>query len=107
MTGMALEDGATFRVPEAVHTRRFGSELILLELSGGEYFSLDEIGARIWEALAAGRPLREVVTSMASEYEVSPDRFRADICTLTEELLSRKLLVATSGIREAEFERRR
>jgi Coenzyme PQQ synthesis protein D (PqqD) len=92
-----MEEATAFQVPEAVHTRRFGDELIILELSGGEYFSLDELGARIWEGLAAGRALGEVVEGIAPEYDVAPERFRTDAMSLAEELVRRRLLVARSS----------
>ena len=93
--GMHL--GLTFRAPVDVHTRRFGSELIILELSVGEYFSLDELGARIWEELAQGRSLGDVVEKLAPEYDVVVDRFQDDVCALTAELVRRGLLVEQTG----------
>lgn len=90
---IATLDGSTFRVPEAVHARRFGDELILLDLSAGEYFALDELGARIWDELAGGRDVVAIVERLAPEYDVSSERFREDLAALTDELLRRKLLI--------------
>jgi hypothetical protein len=93
-TGM--HEGLTFRVPVDVHTRRFGTELIILELSRGEYFSLDELGARIWEELVSGGSVGDVVERLAPDYDVVVDRLRADVRALAEELMMKGLLVAQS-----------
>jgi hypothetical protein len=87
-------DGVRFRVPTEVHTRRFGNELIILELSRGEYFSLDELGARIWEGFVAGESVGDVAERLAPEYDVVLDRLRADVGALAEELMRRGLLLA-------------
>jgi hypothetical protein len=87
-------DGRRFRVTGDVHTRTFGNDLIILELSKGEYFSLDELGARIWEGLVGGGSVRDVVERLAPDYDVGVDRFLADVCALAEELVKRGLLVA-------------
>jgi Coenzyme PQQ synthesis protein D (PqqD) len=86
--------GLRFRVPEGVHTRRFGEELVILDLSGGEYYALDELGARVWEELAGGGSVGDAVGRLTPGYDVLPSRLLSDLLALTEELVKRKLLVA-------------
>jgi hypothetical protein len=87
------QDVSTFRASKDTHTRKFGDELVLLELSRGEYFSLDELGARIWDELVAGRSVGEVVEGLAADYDAPVERLRADLLTLLDDLLNRGLLV--------------
>lgn len=75
-----------------VHTRRFDDEVVLLDLLGGEYFSLNGAGARIWEALASGKTPADVAAGIASEYDVDLARALEDCLALAGELLSRGLL---------------
>jgi hypothetical protein len=82
-----------FRVAPQIHSRRFAQDLVVLDLRRGEYFSLDELGAEIWEQLAAGNSVADVVAAMGPRYDVQPDRFQADILTLALELVGRGLLV--------------
>jgi hypothetical protein len=91
---MRLDPETTFQVASDVHSRRFGAELVLLDLARGEYFSLDELGSRVWDELAAGRSVGDVVERLAPEYEVQRDRFQADLRALVEELMTRGLLVS-------------
>ena len=45
-------------VPEEVYTQEIGEETILLDTQGGRYFSLDPVGARMWQLLREHRALR-------------------------------------------------
>jgi hypothetical protein len=83
-----------FRAAPAVHSRRFGAELVVLDLERGEYFALDEMGARVWDELAEGRPLAAVVGAIAHEYEVNADRLWSDLSTFSDELVAKGLLLA-------------
>jgi hypothetical protein len=85
-----------FRVAPEGQTRRFGGELVVLDLTSGEYFALDPIGARIWDELAAGGSVGDVIEKMAPEYDVPPQIFRADLWALLDELVRRNLLVAVT-----------
>jgi hypothetical protein len=91
---MSLTPSGRFRVPPAVHTRRFGAELVVLDLTGGEYFALDEMGARIWDELANDRPTRDVVSVLAHEYQVDSDRLWSDLERFLDELVAKGLLLA-------------
>lgn len=82
-----------FRSAPDVHSRAFGQELVLLDLARGEYFSLDELGARIWNETLAGRSLSAVVDLLVRDYDVHPDQLRADVLGLLNELVARGLLV--------------
>jgi hypothetical protein len=82
-----------FRVAAEVHVQRFGTELVVLDLTGGEYYALDEIGARVWEDLAKGCPFADVVGSLAHEYQVDPDRLLTDLQAFTDELIARGLVL--------------
>jgi hypothetical protein len=89
-----LDGASTFHVARDVHSRCFGEELVLLDLARGEYFSLDELGARIWGELAAGRSVEDAVEKLVAEYDVPRDRFQADLRALVGELVTRGLLVS-------------
>ena len=81
-----------FRLPPHVHTRRFESEAIVLDLGGGKYYSLDEVGAIVWEGLAAGKSATDVAATLVSEYEVDASTARDDVERLAGELVAAGLL---------------
>jgi hypothetical protein len=52
-------------VARDVLARKFHDETILLDLAGGEYFSVDEVGSRVWEGLGEGKTVAEVAAALA------------------------------------------
>ena len=82
-----------FVVPPSVHTRSFDGELVVLDLARGDYFALDEIGAKAWNAIVAGKSLESIAAEIAHEYDVPESRAAADLVALRNDLLSRGLLV--------------
>jgi hypothetical protein len=85
-----------FTVPQDVHVRRFHEELVLLDLARGEYFTLDEVGARVWEGLDQGKSVAEVVAALVLDYDTDVLRLEHDVVALVDELLGRHLLVERS-----------
>jgi hypothetical protein len=82
---------------EHVHWRRFDSELVMVDLRGGEYFGLNDVAADAFERLARGAARGEVVRSLLDVYDVSQAALERDIDQLVESLLRRGLLVAIGG----------
>jgi hypothetical protein len=81
------------RVAPSVHTRTFDGELVLLDLEGGDYFALDEIGAKFWAGIEAGKTLDALAQEIAAEYEVTLAQAATDLGALRDELLARGLLL--------------
>ncbi len=93
----AMNPGARFEVAQDVHVRAFHDELVLLDLGRGEYFSLDAVGAKIWDGLRNGRSVGEVVTGVAASYDTDVAQVEADVKRLVDELVARQLLVPLNG----------
>jgi hypothetical protein len=88
----ALTLSERFQVPRGVHVRRFDDEMILLHLGIGSYFSLDAVGATIWERLSGGGTGSDAVLAVLSEYEIDEATARADVERLAGEFLASGLL---------------
>ena len=84
-----------------VHSREFDGEIVILDFSGGRYFSLDEIGTRIWKGLVDGATPREIATAIASEFAVDPERALADVTSLVDELIAKGLVAIRPPSSEA------
>ncbi len=93
---MTAETGLHYCGAQQVHVRRFDGETVLVDLARGEYFSLDEVGGDIWDGLAQGLSLAEVVMKLATSYDADPETIRRDAERLTAELVAAGLLVAVS-----------
>ena len=63
------------------------SEMVILNLKNGEYYGLNDVGARIWALLQEPRTLAAVRDQVVSEYEdADPDVCGQELLDLAEEL---------------------
>ena len=83
---------ACFVINGDVHVRRFDGDLVILNLDSGEYFGVNEVGARLWSGLVAGRTPREVAFELGEEFDVDQGTLLDDLVSLTRELVARGLL---------------
>lgn len=72
-------------------------EAIVVNLDSGNYFSLRETAASIWQALMAGNTSLEVSRMMGQEYAGEPDAIKAAIQTFIERLLLEGLIQAVES----------
>jgi len=79
-----------------VVSRDLDGEAIILNLESGIYFGLDSVGTRIWSLLQEDGSLRRTFELLEQEYDVEPERLKADILRLVEELRSNDLLSVAS-----------
>lgn len=83
------------RPREHVLTQTSGDMLVLLDGRGGEYFSLDEVGSRVWALCDGTRSRDDIVRQLCAEYDIDERTMRADLDELLDDLTDAKLL--TSG----------
>lgn len=86
------------RPSEGVFARLFDDELFVVDLTRGEYFGLDDIGARLWRGLVEGRTLEQVAQDVTCDYEVEFEKAVEDLGALAAELIARGLLVDAASI---------
>ncbi len=77
--------------PDVVH-RELEGEAVLLDLSTGTYFGLNEVGTRIWSSLAEEGDTDRVVRALMDEYEVSEEQLRRDVEALVVQLAEKGLV---------------
>ena len=69
-----------------------GETLILLTPDSGEYFTLDEVGGRIWELADGSRSVDEIADVLVKEYEAPLEEIRSDALDLLRELAAKQLI---------------
>jgi Coenzyme PQQ synthesis protein D (PqqD) len=87
----ALSD--CLKVPEEVLTAKVGEETVLLNLKTGMYHSLDPTGTRFLELLKITGGLEAVHRAMMEEFDVPAGTLEADLLKLSQDMLTRGLLV--------------
>ena len=90
------ESSVVVAVPNQVSSS-LGDEAVILELSRGIYYGLNEVGARIWSLLKEPRPAGEIRDAIVDEYDVEPATASRDVIVLLSELLERGLIEVRDG----------
>ncbi|MER9402760.1 PqqD family protein [Mesorhizobium caraganae] len=57
----------------------FGNGLALLDMRSNIYYSLNSVGAYIWELIQEPRPIVEIRSAVLERYNVEPERCKADV----------------------------
>ena len=77
---------------EEVAAKVIDGEAVLINLSNGVYYSMDEVGALIWEMVESKYSLEEMVATICARYDVSTEQTQSDVERLAAELLDENLL---------------
>jgi coenzyme PQQ synthesis protein D (PqqD) len=81
-----------FRLSPDVLYRDLEGQAVILDLSSGLYFGLNEIGTRIWTLIGEGRSVADIVQILSHEYEADALNIERDVRELADALLSRNLI---------------
>ena len=83
---------------EEVAAKVMDGEAILINLSNGVYYSMDKVGAVVWELIEKDYNVEEMIEAVAARYEVSAEQVQTDVEQLVGQLLEEKLvLMAEDG----------
>ena len=72
-------------------------EAVILSLTSGQYFGLNEIGARIWNLIQGPKTVCSVLEALLQEYDVTPDQLEGDLLALLEEMAINGLIEVKNG----------
>lgn len=76
-----------FRPLNHVVWTRHADATVLLDADRGLYYTLNEVGARIWELITAGEPVIEILRCLGDEYEAPAESLQDDLGGLLTQLL--------------------
>lgn len=91
---MSVNKFPTFVPAANVVVQVLNDEAVLLDAKHGRYFSLNAVGARIWQLLTERLDEGSIAEQLAHEYDVSPDRALADVRSLILALSEARLIVS-------------
>jgi hypothetical protein len=81
---------------EEVAAKVIDGEAIMINLSNGVYYSMDEVGGLIWEMIEGRYSLQEMVAEIIARYDVSPRQAQADVERLVGELFEENLVMPSN-----------
>jgi hypothetical protein len=89
---MAVMFSDEVRVAPDVLFRLVGEEGVLLNLNTTRYLGLNAVGTRMWTALAGATSIQAAYDVLLREYEVAPERLRADLEEFIDQLSGEELI---------------
>jgi len=78
---------------EATAFRIIDGEAVILNLDNGVYYSLDEVGAKVWDLCDGSNSIKDIIMVICEEFEVKGQTAGEDILEFMEELLKESLVV--------------
>ena len=85
-------EGRVFRRSAHALGTALGDGVAILHSGSNTYFSLDEVGATVWNAIEPGASLEDVVAAVCAEFEIDEQTCRADVAVLLEQLRTNDLV---------------
>ncbi|HPD60978.1 MAG TPA: PqqD family protein [Thermodesulfobacteriota bacterium] len=84
--------GGYFRRNKEVVWRTLGDDCILLHLESGIYYTLNEEGRVLWEALDGKNKLAEIPAKIMEQYDVDAGTIQKNLIEIMEDLLKEDLV---------------
>jgi len=86
-----MSGAGCFAKDESIVARRIGDEFILVPIhqKAGDVdsiYTLNEVGARVWDLLDGQTPLREIRDTIVEEFEIGPEEAEADLLAFVGQL---------------------
>jgi hypothetical protein len=75
-----------------------GGEVAILDLTGGVYYGLDEVGARIWELIQEPIVVDQIQATLVEEYAADRTRIRRDVLAFLQRLADEELVEVTDEV---------
>jgi hypothetical protein len=82
---------------EEVASKVIDGEAIIINLANGVYYSMDKVGALVWDRLQLGHTLDDVITTVTGSYDVAREQAESNVRDLVEELVQENLVVSTEN----------
>ena len=72
-----------------------GGEVAILDLTGGVYYGLDEVGSRIWELVQKPIVIEQIQATIIEEYDADGERVEQDVRAFLQQLADEGLVEIT------------
>jgi len=82
--------------PNVIHEVIDG-EAVIVNLENGKYYSIDKVGAAIWEHIENGLSGQEIVKAIAEKYEGSRTQIESGVSQLVSQLQQENLIISNGA----------
>jgi len=88
-----VRSNARFRQSAEVSSATHGDRTVLLDLRSEQFFSLDDVGHRIWELVGREASVDEMVAELVAVYDAPEAKIRTDVELFVATLVRDRLAV--------------
>ena len=88
-----MNSASTLARSERILAQQAADTVVLLDPDSGQYFTLDDVGARVWELSDGTRSVSQLVEILCAEYDAPASTIHADVLELLAELADERLVV--------------
>ena len=88
-----LNLNSTIQASDDVVVSQVDDELVMMSIEKGQYYSLDEIGSRVWELVKEPRSISAICDVLVEEYDVARAACEQDMVEWLSELAEEKLIL--------------
>jgi hypothetical protein len=92
MTKPTISPDSVVRASPRQVSTQLGLETVILGVEKGQYFSLNEVGAKIWEFAQDWSSVRSLCDRLLLEYDVSPAVLETDVLEILGDLSAQGLI---------------
>ncbi|MBT5873546.1 MAG: lasso peptide biosynthesis PqqD family chaperone [Candidatus Latescibacteria bacterium] len=93
----SLTLNTTVTASDDVVVSTLDDEIVMMSVENGAYYSLDDIGRRVWELLEKPLSVSAVCDVIVDEYDVTRSECEQDMLTWLGELTDEKLVQIVDG----------
>jgi hypothetical protein len=90
-----VNQSSVFGRRDRVMVQQVEDQAVLLDIESGEYFSLNDVGKRVWDLCDGSRTVAQVADAICCDYDVQPDVASSDTAALLDTLAGAGLVVTT------------
>ncbi|RPI57454.1 MAG: PqqD family protein [Acidobacteria bacterium] len=76
-----------------VVAQQAAGQWVLLDVTSGQYYALDQVGGRIWQLCDGTRSVRQIAGVVSDEFDTAGQSVEDDVVGLVSELVGESLLV--------------
>jgi PqqD family protein of HPr-rel-A system len=87
-----IDSDTIISTADRLTTAHLDGEAIVLDTSSGQYFGVNELGARILELIDTPVALGDIHRSLLNEYDVEAEQLEADVRMFIDQLHSKGLV---------------
>jgi hypothetical protein len=81
--------------------RIINDEAVIMNLTTGDYYSINEVGARIWDLCDGGHSIRDIALFISQEFDAAEETAGQDVMELLNDLSGEKLIIIRENPRQA------